>query len=73
MKISKEQMKILAGKSDAELWQEIQAIAKRHGYTLPEGMPKHEDLEKIRRALSGLEKISLSDAAKIINNYKKNN
>ena len=73
MKVNKEQMKKLAQKSDAELWAEIQALAKSHGYTLPSAMPKHEDIEKIRRALLGVEKISLTDAAKIINSYKKNN
>lgn len=73
MKIDKEKLKKLAQKSDADLWSEILSIAKNHGYSLPEKMPKHEDIEKIRRALSGAEKISLSDAAKIMNSYKKNN
>ena len=73
MKVNKEQMKKLAEKSDSELWVEIQTLAKSHGYTLPAAMPKHEDIEKIRRALLGVEKISLADAAKIINNYKKKN
>ena len=73
MKVNKEEMKKLAKKSDAELWKEIQSIAKNHGYTLPEAMPKHEDIERIRRALLGVEKISLGDAARIMNNYKKKN
>ena len=30
-----------------------------------------EDIEKIRRAMLGFEKISLTDAAKILNTYKK--
>ena len=72
MKVNKEQMKKLAEKSDSELWAEIIALAKSHGYTLPEAMPKHEDIERIRRALLGVEKISLSEAAKIMNSYKKN-
>ena len=71
MKINKEEMKKLAAKPDAELWSEIQAIAKSHGYTLPTAMPRHEDIERIRRALSGVEKISLSDAAKIMKSYNK--
>ena len=71
MKVNKEQMKKLAEKSDPELWAEIIALAKSHGYTLPEAMPKHEDIERIRRALLGVEKISLAEAAKIINSYKK--
>ena len=71
MKVNKEEMKRLAEKSDSELWIEIQSLAKSHGYNLPDAMPKHEDLEKIRRALSGIEKINLSDAVKIMNRYKK--
>lgn len=73
MKINKEELKRLAEKPDAELWGEILLMAKKHGYNLPETPPKHEDIEKIRRALSGYERISLTDAAKIMNNYKKGN
>jgi len=73
MKVDKEKLKRLAEKSDADLWKEILSIAKSHGYTLPEATPKHEDIERIRRVFSGVEKISLSDAAKIMNSYKKNN
>ena len=70
MKINKDEMKRMAEKSDTELWAEIQGLAKRHGYNIPSAMPRHEDIERIRRALLGVEKISLTDAAKIIKNYK---
>ena len=73
MRINKEELKRLAEKPDAELWREIVSMAKSHGYNLPEKPPKHEDIDKIRRALSGSEKISLTDAAKIMNSYKKSN
>lgn len=73
MKINKDQLKGLAQKSDTELWQEIQGMAKSHGYKLPEATPKHEDLEKIRRALLGIEKISLAEAARIMSSYKNKN
>ena len=72
MKINKEELKQMAEKNDKELWADIYRIAKSHGYTLPTAMPSHENLEKIRRALSGAEKISLSDAAKIMKNHSKN-
>ncbi len=72
MKINKEELKELAGKSDSELWNEIQKIASSHGYKLPSTAPSSENLEKIRRALSGAEKINLADAARIINSCKKN-
>lgn len=70
MKINKEQMKKLAEKPDSELWAEILAIAGRHGYELQKTPPKPEDIERIRRALSGAEKMSLGEAARIMNNYK---
>ena len=73
MKIDKEKLKNLANKSDADLWQEILTMAKSRGYSLPEKTPKHEDIEKIRRAFTGAEKISLSDAARIMNSYKNKN
>ncbi len=72
MKINKEELKQLAEKNDSELWGEIQKIAGSHGYKLPESSPGHENLEKIRRALSGAEKMNLADAARIINSCKKN-
>jgi hypothetical protein len=71
MKINKDEMKRLAEKGDAELWAEILSIAKSHGYNLSGTSPRPEDLEKIRRALLGVEKISLADATRIMNNYKK--
>lgn len=71
MKVNKEQMQRLAEKSDNELWAEIVSMAKSHGYTLPEEPPRSEDIAKIRRAMLGVEKISLTDAAKILSTYKK--
>lgn len=71
MRVNKEELARLAEKSDEELWREIRKLAKGHGFTLPEATPSRENIEKIRRAMLGVEKISLSDAAKIINSYKK--
>ena len=71
MKINKEALKALSEKNDKELWLEIQRIAGEHGYKLPTEAPKHEDMERIRGAMSGAEKISLGDAARILQNFKK--
>lgn len=71
MKINKEQMKTLAAKSDEELWKEILNLAAGHGYDLSGSKPKKEDLEKVRRALTGVEKLSFIEAAKLLNSYKK--
>ena len=70
MKINKEELKRLSEKSDADMWAEILRIASSRGFELQKTPPKAEDLERIRRALSGAEKISLGEAAKIMNSYK---
>jgi hypothetical protein len=72
MRVNKEQLKMLAEKSDAELWSTVRSMAREHGFTLPEKAPSHEEIEKIRRALLGSDKISLTDAARIMNSFKKN-
>ena len=71
MKVNKDDLAKLAEKSDAELWQQIQAIAESHGYSLPAKMPSRENMQKIRSAMLGMEKLNISDAAKILNSYKK--
>ena len=70
MKVNKEQLESLASKNDAALWKEIQEMAARHGFTLPDKMPSHSSMEKLRSAMLGMEKISLSDATRLINSYK---
>ena len=70
MKISKEKIEDLAKKSDAELWSEITKIAGSHGYTLPSNTPSHAELERLRNTMRGIEKMNLSDAARLISKYK---
>ena len=71
MKIDKEELKRLAQKSDAELWAAICAIAASHGFKLPEKTPEKAEMEKIRTALLGAEKLNIMDAAKLIREYRK--
>ena len=61
----------LARMNDKELWTQIQVIAKGYGINLPDKTPSHEELQKVRGLISGGGKVSLSDAYKIINQYKK--
>ncbi len=70
MRVNKEELKRLAEKSDAELWQSISEIAREHGINLPNKSPDKAELEKIRRAMLGIEKISFTEAMKIVNKYK---
>ncbi len=71
MKINKEQMASLAELDDRALWQTITKIAEEHGYRLSENPPSGAELEKVRAALRGTEKLNMRDAVKLLNNYKK--
>ena len=71
MKVNKEKLQKLAAKSDEELWIEIRSIATAHGYTMPQYAPSHQDMEKIRAAMLGVEKMNLTDAIRIIGTCKK--
>lgn len=71
MKFSQEKLDMLAKLNDRELWEQIRVIAKGYGINLPDKAPTHEELEKVRGIMRSGEKISISDAYKIINQYKK--
>ena len=70
MRFDKNQLQALAALPDDELWREVVKIASSFGYSLPEQTPSHNDLQKMRDAISG-QKISITDAAKLLNQYKK--
>lgn len=72
MKIDREKIKKLAALEDEKLWAEIRAIAKSHGFNLPEKTPPKSDLDKVRAAMTA-EKINLGGALKILNSYRKGN
>ena len=71
MRLSQEKINELAKMNDKELWAQIQVIARGYGINLPEKTPSHDELEKVRGLIRGGGKVSLSDAYKIINQYKK--
>ena len=71
MKIDKEKISALAALDDNALWTQIRTIANSHGFKLPQTTPKHEQMEKLRFAITGSDKINLTDAIKILNQYRK--
>ena len=71
MKISQEKMEMLSKMNDSELWEQIRIIAKGYGINLPDKTPTHQEIEKVRGLINGTSKVSLADAYKIINQYKK--
>ncbi len=72
MKINREKLEKLASLDDSALWAQIRTLAGTKGINLPDVTPSHAELERIRGAMRGTEKINLSDAAKILNSYKRN-
>jgi hypothetical protein len=65
MKINSEKMRELAALSDSALWGEIRKMAQNFGQTIPEQVPPHTDMERIRSALTGTQ-LNLSDAMQIL-------
>ncbi len=71
MKFDSSKIHEMLGKSDEEMWREIRMIGSARGVTLPEMPPSTGEMQKIRHALGGAEKMNLSQALSLINNYRK--
>lgn len=70
MKFDKEKLHSLASMPDNELWSEVTRIASGFGYNLPKETPPHKDMEKMRSVMLA-DKINVSEALKLVNEYKK--
>ena len=70
MRFDKTKIDALAALPDDMLWAEIVKIANGFGYALPKQTPPHDELEKIRDAAKS-QKINVSEALRIVNQYKK--
>ena len=70
MRIDKEKIAELAAMPDDALWAEIVRIGASHGFNMPKDVPPHDELEKLRGAVTG-EKMRLGDAMKILNGLKR--
>ncbi len=73
MKINKEKLDAVVKLSDDELWKMIRDLAKSHGFTLPEAVPPHSELEKVRTALSHGASPNIAEAIRVVNNYRRGN
>ena len=73
MKIDKSKLDALASLPDDKLWEAIASIAGNHGVKIPNSSPSKEELDKLRRALTELDRMSMIDAMKIVNKYKRGN
>lgn len=70
MRFDKAKLEALAALPDDKLWAEVVRIADGFGYSLPKQTPPHAELEKMRNAVRS-EKINLSDALRVVNQYKR--
>ena len=61
----------LLRRSDEELWQMVLTIAALRGISLPKVPPPHEDFEKLRKALGGVDGTNVSEALEIIEKYRR--
>ena len=71
MKPDREKMRMLSELDDRTLWLTLCALAKEKGYDLNVSMPNEEDMAKIKRMLRGEERVGMSEAMRLINNFKK--
>ncbi len=71
MKIDREKLAAVVRLSDGELWGMIRELASSHGITLPEAVPPHNELEKVRAALSHGASPNIAEAIRVVNNYRR--
>lgn len=71
MKFDANKLHMLKEKSDMELWLAIKSIAAASGLSLSDTPPSPKEMAKLRDLMSGAEKMSPAEAAKIINDLKK--
>ena len=70
MKFNKEQLDALINLPDDALWAEIVRMAHNYGFTLPEKVPEHSELEKLRNTARGA-KVNVTEALRMLNDYRK--
>ncbi len=70
MRFDREKLEALAAMPDDKLWAEVVRIADSYGYSLPRETPPHADLEKMRSAVRS-EKINVSEALRVVSQYKR--
>ena len=71
MKFNRDKLNEIAKMDDRELWSTVKDIAKRYGITLPDQAPSSRDMARLRATMTGAEKISLKDAAQILDKYRR--
>lgn len=71
MKFDKQKLAALSALPDAALWEEIVKMGKEHGISIPKTPPTHEELERLRGVIGDPDRMRMSDAIRVVNDYKK--
>jgi hypothetical protein len=71
MKFDANKLRKLTEQGVLELWLAIKSIAAASGLSLPDAPPPPNEMAKLRTLLNGAEKMSPTEAAKIVNDLKK--
>ena len=71
VKINKEMILQISNMEDRELWRTVTGIAAGYGIKLNQEMPPKEEINRLRELLRSSDRLSLSDALRIIAAYKK--
>ena len=71
VKINKEMILQISNMEDKELWRTVTGIAAGYGIKLNQEMPPKEEINRLRELLRSSDRLSLSDALRIIAAYKK--
>ena len=70
MRLDRNKIKEIASLDDTELWKTIKDMALRQGISLPEKVPQHNELEKLRVIMLS-DKINPIVAMKLLNDIKR--
>lgn len=71
MKFDANALRALMTKNDKELWKAVRMIGAASGLSLAEETPPPAEMARLRTVLSGADKMSPSDAMKIVSDFKK--
>lgn len=71
MKVDKAKLAALAALDDETLWRQIKQIVQGRGIRLPDKAPAHSELEKFRQICRSDTGFTLSEAMRLMNNYKR--
>ncbi len=69
MRIDRSRLQALAALPDDKLWAEATKMAAQYGIELPKETPPHDQLQQLRELALG-SRLNLSDAVRLINQYK---